>query len=59
MTGNARSLRAFRSVLSAVREAVAETRLAYGFNPNSYSFSAMSACIRVERALNALQESPG
>jgi hypothetical protein len=55
MTGNARSLRAFRSVLSVVREAVAETRLAYGFNPNSYSFSAMSACMRGERALEVLQ----
>ena len=39
-----------------VREAVAETRLAYGFDPNSYSFSAMSACMRAERALEILRD---
>jgi hypothetical protein len=55
VTGTARPLRAFRSVLSAVREALAETRLAYEFNPNSYSFSAMNACMRGERALEVLQ----
>jgi hypothetical protein len=56
MTGHARPLRALRGVLSASREALAETRLAYKFNPNSYSFSAMNACMMVECALNALQD---
>jgi len=56
MTGNARPLRAFRSVLSALGEAVAETKLAYEFNPNSYSYSAMNACMRGERALEILRD---
>jgi hypothetical protein len=56
MTEPAGTLRAFRSVSAAVREAVAETRLAYEFNANRYSFSAMSACMAAERALDLLEE---
>jgi hypothetical protein len=44
------------SVLAAyLREAVAESRLAYEFNPTSYTFSAMSACIAAEQALECLR----
>ena len=56
MTEPAGTLRAFRCVSAAVREAVAETRLAYEFNANRYSFSAMSACMAAERALDLLEE---
>jgi hypothetical protein len=56
MTEPARTLRAFRSVSAAVREAAAETRLAYKFNANCYSFSAMDACMAAERALDLLEE---
>jgi hypothetical protein len=56
MTGPARTLRAFRSVSAAVHEAVAETRLAYELNANSYTFSAMNACMGAERALDVLRE---
>ena len=45
------------NVLAAyLREAVAESRLAYEFNPTSYTFSAMSACIAAEQALECLRE---
>jgi hypothetical protein len=40
------------SVLVAyLREATEESRLAYEFSANSYTFSAMSACIAAEQAL--------
>jgi hypothetical protein len=44
------------SVLAAyLREAVAESVLAYEFNATSYTFSAMNACIAAERALDVLR----
>jgi hypothetical protein len=56
MTELARTLRAFRGLSEALREAVAETTLAYDFTANSYSYSAMNACIGAERALAVLRE---
>jgi hypothetical protein len=56
MIERARTLRTFRSVSAAMCEAVAETKLAYEFSPNSYSFSAMGACRAAERALDLLEE---
>jgi hypothetical protein len=45
------------SVLVAyLREATEESRLAYEFSANSYTFSAMSACIAAEQALECLRE---
>jgi hypothetical protein len=46
------------TVLTAyLREAVAESKLAYRFRPNSYSFAAMNACIAADQALEVLIES--
>ena len=51
-----RTLRAVRGLSEALREAVAESKLAYEFAANSYSFSAMNACMGAERALDVLRE---
>jgi hypothetical protein len=56
MTEHARLLRAVRGLDVALREAVAESRLAYEFSSNSYSFAAMNACIAAERALEVLRD---
>ena len=56
MTEPARTLRALRGLSEALREAVAESTLAYDFTANSYSFSAMNACMGAERALDVLRE---
>jgi hypothetical protein len=56
MTEASHILRYFRKLETAIREAVAESKLAYEFNANSYSFSAMSACIAAERAIENLRE---
>jgi hypothetical protein len=56
MTEASHILRSFRKLDAAVREAVAESKLANEFNANSYSFSAMSACIAAKRALELLRD---
>ena len=56
MTEHTRTLRAVRGLDVALREAVAETTLAYELSANSYSFSAMSACIAAQQALEFLRE---
>jgi hypothetical protein len=56
MTGQPRTLRALRGLSEALREAVAESKLAYEFNANSYSYSCLSACLAAERALDVLRE---
>jgi hypothetical protein len=56
MTEPARTLRALRGLSEALREAVAESKLAYEFNANSYTFAAMTACMGAERALDVLRE---
>jgi hypothetical protein len=45
MTEQARTLRAVRGLEVALREAVDDSKLAYEFAANSYSFSAMNACM--------------
>jgi hypothetical protein len=42
-----------------LREAVSESRLAYEFNATSYTFSAMTACIAAEQALEVLRAALG
>jgi hypothetical protein len=54
MTEHRPTLRAYRILAEAVREAVAESKLAYEFNASSYSFSCMNACLEAERALEAV-----
>jgi hypothetical protein len=45
------------NVLAAyLREAVAQSSLAYDFSASSYSFSAMNACIAAERAFECMRE---
>jgi hypothetical protein len=55
MTEASHILRCFRKLEAVIREAVAETELAYDFSANSYTFAAMSACIAAERALENLR----
>ena len=56
MTEQPQKLRALRGLGEALREAVAESRVAYEFAANSYSYSAMDACMRAERALEVLRD---
>jgi len=56
MTEPARTLRSLRGLSAALREAVAESTHAYDFTANSYSYSAMNACMGAERALDVLRE---
>ena len=55
MTELARTLRAFRGLSEALREAVAESKLAYELNANSYSYACLSACLAADRALEVLR----
>ena len=55
MTKHARTLRAVRGIEEALREAVAESKLAYDSNATSYSYSCLSACLAAERALEGLR----
>jgi hypothetical protein len=59
MTEASRTLRCFRKLEATLREATAESRLAYEFNACSYTFAAMNACIAAERALEVLREALG
>jgi len=56
MTGQPRTLRALRGLSEALRDAVAESKLAYGLSTNSYSYSCLSACLAAERALEVLRD---
>jgi hypothetical protein len=56
MTEQARALRAVRGLEVALRGAVDDSKLAYEFAANSYSFSAMNACMAAERALEVLRD---
>ena len=38
------------------RKAISEAKLAYGFVPNSYTYSCLSACLAVELALAVLSD---
>ena len=56
MTEQPRTLRAFRGLREALRNAVAESKLAYELNTNTYSYACLSACLAAERALEALRD---
>jgi hypothetical protein len=56
MIEQARALRAVRGLGVALREAVEESKLAYELAANSYSFSAMNACMAAERTLEVLRD---
>jgi len=56
MTEASHILRSFRNLDAAIREAVAESKLAYGLRASTYTFSAMNACIAAERALEVLRD---
>ena len=56
MTEASHILRSFRKLDATVREAVAESKLAYGLGASTYTFSAMNACIAAERALEVLRD---
>jgi hypothetical protein len=56
MTEAGYTVRPFRRLAAALREAVAQSRLAYEFGASSYNFSAMNACIAAERALEVLRD---
>jgi hypothetical protein len=55
MTEPAQTLRAVRGLDAALRDAVTESRLAYEFNTNSYTFAAMNACLAAALALENLR----
>jgi hypothetical protein len=56
MTEQPRTLRALRGLGEALRVAVAESKLAYELNTNTYSYSCLSACLAAERALELLRD---
>jgi hypothetical protein len=49
-------LRCFRNLESCLREAAAESKLAYEFSANSYTYAAMSFCMAAEQAVAALRD---
>ena len=40
---------------NAIRDAVRQSRLAYAYSPNSYSFGSLSACLAAENALGVMR----
>jgi len=56
MTEASHILRSFRKLDAAVREAVAESKLAYELGASTYTFSTMNACIAAERAVEMLRD---
>jgi len=50
------TVRSLRRLAAALQKAVAESTLSYEFAANSYSFSAMDACMRADRALEVLRD---
>jgi hypothetical protein len=47
--------RALASLENAVGEAVRQSRLAYEYSPNSYSYGSLSNCLAAENALNVIR----
>jgi hypothetical protein len=47
--------RALRSLDDAIREAVHQSRLAYDFYANSYTYGSLSACLAAENALGVIR----
>jgi hypothetical protein len=56
MTDASHTLRPFRKLETALREAVTESKLAYDFGASTYTFSTLNACIAAERALDVLRD---
>jgi hypothetical protein len=56
MTGRYGNRAGLHSLAQAIHRAIAESKLAYQFSADSYSFAAMNACIAAERALEVLRE---
>jgi hypothetical protein len=59
MTEASHTLGCFRQLEAILREATAESRVAYEFNATSYTFSAMTGCVAAERALEVLRQALG
>jgi hypothetical protein len=49
------SQRALTSLDTGIREAVRQSRLAYEFSPNSYTYGSLSACLAAENALDVIR----
>jgi hypothetical protein len=47
--------RALASLDNAISEAVRQSRLAYEFSPNSYTYGSLSACLSAENALDVIR----
>ena len=47
--------RALTSLDNAIREAVRQSRLAYDFSPNSYTYGSLSACLAAQNALDVIR----
>jgi hypothetical protein len=56
MTGQPRTLRALRGLGDCLAQCLAESKLAYELNTNTYSYSCLSACLAAERALEMLRD---
>jgi len=49
------SQRALASLDNGLREAARQSRLAYEFSPNSYTYGSLSACLAAENALGVIR----
>ncbi|MBR1155248.1 hypothetical protein [Bradyrhizobium sp. JYMT SZCCT0428] len=47
--------RALTSLDNAMREAIRQSRLAYEYYPNSYTYGSLNACLAALNALNAIR----
>ena len=56
MTAETTATKAAARVASELRKAIEQAKLAYQFNPGSYTYGAMSACMAAEKALDVLRE---
>ena len=56
MTEASHTIHCFRKLEAILGEATAESRLAYEFAANAYTFAAMNACLAAERAFEVLRE---
>ena len=55
MTDANHTLRSFRKLDAAIREAAAESKLAYELGASTYTYSTMNACIATQRAFEMLR----
>jgi hypothetical protein len=55
MTASA-ALRTYRDLRRILQRAIEQAKLAYQFNPGTYTYSAMSACMAAEQALEVLRD---